>query len=374
MDFDSKICETKLLDELDVVLHTKRQDVLTKISSDEQFKNVIKKELNILFYLKKKNKSSETLPNKLLDRFNELSKSNFVVDETINYSDKFQLLDDINYLSIYIKNIFKVDISDLNKLDTSKVEEVKTEDVNPRQTNNTYSNPFGKFAGTSGINNPFLQMSAQVKLKDDIRNGRVYVYDSKPKIIPVIKKIFFFCLLALGTFVFLTGIFGLAIGQFKNGGIVDGKETYTYLSWTSSLYILLGAGFYYYAYVCYKNVFANGKKNLNENFLYRFEFMGVYFIIFFFVFWYIFDCFSIKYTSRVCIFDSLNDLINANQNIKAELYGFFSCEVLSLVTFFVTLIVIVCGNVFNPKVDKVKVNQLIQQYMDDMSRGTSFGC
>lgn len=230
MDFDPKICETKLLDELDILLHTKRQSVLVKISTDQQFQNIIKKEFNILFYLNKQNKSSQVLSNKLLDRFNELSKCNFVIDQTINYSDNFQLIDDINYLSIYIKNIFKVNISDLNKLDESNVQEVKTDDSNFRQSANTYANPFEKFAGANTNNNPFLQMSAQIKLKDDIKSGKVYIYKSKPKAIPVIKKIFFFCLLVLGMFVFLTGIFGLAIGQFKNGGINDGKETYTYLS------------------------------------------------------------------------------------------------------------------------------------------------
>ncbi|MDE6476586.1 MAG: hypothetical protein K2L48_00005, partial [Mycoplasmoidaceae bacterium] len=270
-----------------IVLHTKSTQILSKIGSNSQLQEIIKKELNILFFLVRKNKSTDVLPNKLLKQFNDLSKINFTYDPKYKPKDSYQLVDDVNYLGVYIKNIFKVDLHNLGKLDTIKVEQAQP-------TNNNARVP-----GAEGIyNNPFLQAPAQMRLQTDIRSGKVYPYKTKPTLILTIKKIMIYVLLVFSISLILTGIFMIACVSIKNG-VVDseGKPQLISTAFSGAMYIVISLFFCYYSYKIYRDVY--DKKRSNDCLKYRFDYNSIFFPIFLFVFYVVFDLFYIRFNGDI---------------------------------------------------------------------------
>ena len=363
MKFDSKAYETKLIDELDIVLHTKSKDVLSKINTSSQFQDVLKKEFNILFYLISKKKSTSVLPKKLLAKFNELSKTEFKINEKYKPTDNYQMVDDINYLSIYIKNIFKVNLHDLSKLDTVKVEE--------QHTTQTRTSSNGSFAANMQ-NNPFLQAPAQMRLQADIRTGKVYPYKTKPALILNIKKIMNFLLLIFSISLILTGIFMIACVSIKDGIIdKDGQQQTIPTAFSGVMYIVIALFFCYYSYKIYRDVYDN--KRTNDCLKYRFDYNSMFFPIFLFVFYVVFDLFYIKYANNVWFFQSFDSFVKANMNVVTQLWGWAVCKIITLVLFAAVVVTIIIAKVYNPKPDTEKLRELLSQYIDEMSRAAGGG-
>lgn len=370
MDINFKEQEHKLLEELDVVLHTKYQPVIDKISIAGPFQDLLKKELNILFFMNKKNNSNSSACKKLLEKFNELSKQEFKIDNFNKINDFDQMVDDINYLSIYIKNIFKVDIKDLNKIDVKPAESVQV--INEKDTQQT--NPYASYMSAMGaaMNNPsfgnaLLEMPARARLQAEIRNGTVFAFESKPKIIPLLKKILaiFLCLFTCS--LLLTGIFITICGSFKNGRTDSGTDETNVLT-NGIMYMLISLMFAYY---CYRFVNeAYSKKIKNDNITYHLTF-NLWLILFFsYLLIFLTDVFTSKYLGHVSFFDSFKFILEDNQNIVIPLWGWFVCDIISLSFFIFILILLIIAKIYNPRPDNKRMEELIKQYVDEMSRAT----
>ncbi|MDE7434047.1 MAG: hypothetical protein K2M43_02935, partial [Mycoplasmoidaceae bacterium] len=153
------------------------------------FQDLLQKELNILFFISKKNKTDLTNANKLVAKFNELSKLDFKIDESYQPTDDDQIVDDINYLTIYVKNIFKVELKDLAKLDVKVAEQQVQQEDAPKPNN---ANPYAAYMGAmasamGGANNPYadalMQGPAMMRVQSEIRSGKVFAYKNKSKVI-----------------------------------------------------------------------------------------------------------------------------------------------------------------------------------------------
>ncbi len=365
MAIDFKVNETKLIDELDILLHTKSNVVLSKISSSQQFQDLIKKEFNILFFLIRKNKSSNELPNKLLKEFNDLSKLDFKIDETYEQNDGYQLVDDINYLSIYIKNIFKVDINDLSKLDVKVEDNQQNNYQQSANTNSNFNSQAAFAAGTFNNQNPFLQASAKMRLQSEIRSGKVYVFKDKPKIMITLKWILIAIFALFTIALILSGVFVFLCNNFKNGKQYNnGTDVMINTIFSGIIYVLMAITFIYYDYRIYLDAF--DKKKANDNLKYRFDYNSMYFLIAIFIFIYIFDLFSNTASGNAWFFSSINTFVDKNPNIVTPLWGWYCSEIICVVLFICLIIAIIVAKVYSPKPDIDKINALLKQYTDEL--------
>jgi hypothetical protein len=192
----------------------------------KQMQDIFEKQINILGFLVRNNKSKDKGLNEIITKYNTLSKKNFTLDVKVFYEDEDVLVDDINYLGIYIRNIYKIDLDALIKGKKADIVQSTVSEV--QQKDRGFANKFGSFAmpgfgsvdGIPNEANPYFISLANIRLNDEIRKGNVYAFQSKPKLIPIFKYLIVaFALLAtLGCI--LVGI-GMILSK---GDMVAGKE------------------------------------------------------------------------------------------------------------------------------------------------------
>ncbi|MDR2823216.1 MAG: hypothetical protein LBV37_01645, partial [Mycoplasmataceae bacterium] len=70
------------------------------------FQVIIEKQLNILNFLESKNSVTKPITPDFIIKYNTITAKKFSIDSKVNYADLGEMVDDINYLEVYIKNIF----------------------------------------------------------------------------------------------------------------------------------------------------------------------------------------------------------------------------------------------------------------------------
>jgi hypothetical protein len=152
--------------------------------------SIIEKQLNILAYLERKHKNKILKSDKLLVTYNQLTNKHFVIDHNIKYEDDEILIDDINYLNVYIRNIFKVDLAALAEGKDAKITVPTVGEAAPKQT--TANNPFpfvmpGVANNLPPDQNPMYTAMANARIQQESMQGKVYLFKTKPKYIPLLK-------------------------------------------------------------------------------------------------------------------------------------------------------------------------------------------
>ncbi|MBQ7749263.1 hypothetical protein IJR75_01490 [bacterium] len=135
-----------------------------------------------MYCLEKKYSKNIDLGNKflvksLIQDYNQKIGKNFVLPLGTRV-DLNNLDDEINYLFVYCRNVFKVDLNELAK--NSNLSKQKTIEID--QANNLLEN--NKQQTFNFGNNTNMKILEQIKL------GKIFIYTSRPKIIPILKKIF----------------------------------------------------------------------------------------------------------------------------------------------------------------------------------------
>ena len=114
------------------------------------------------------------------------------------------MVDYTNYLMTYVRNIFKIDLKTIDKKDLHKVKKIEDKVVKSEgdEVNQAYAagaafgggmGGFGNFDATSPtitIPNPAIQQQAQANVNEKLMRGEVYMFTSKPKVIPIFKLIY----------------------------------------------------------------------------------------------------------------------------------------------------------------------------------------
>lgn len=219
-------------------------------SNNKSFIDLFEKELNILSYLdkteaKKNDLGSKFLANSLVKKYNSLTKRDFVLSKKnllVNGNKLEDLQDDINYLTIFCKNIFKINIDDIfAKVLSGKTSSGVSSTTNNQDninTNSNYafnSNPNPQFSNV--VNNSYIYGLATSRAMSDFSLGKIYVYKTKPRII-LILKIVMFVLLCLSCLASLT----LSIVSIFVNRIPYGKDYVDFL-W-------MGICFFVYSFIC----------------------------------------------------------------------------------------------------------------------------
>jgi hypothetical protein len=150
-----------------------------------------------------------------------------------------EIVDIINYLVVYTKNIYKIDIT------TGKAADIADMSVEESTKNITKEGLAGLFGSGSNVDpamaanakNLFQQGAAQMKVQEDAMQGKVYLYKDKPKIILWVKyfNIAFFSLLTIGL-LSLSIIMFIVNGKIKDD---DGKDVSTIFDGITYLILVL---------------------------------------------------------------------------------------------------------------------------------------
>lgn len=199
------------LDKQIFIQHGKRLQFILNESSPflpylkkESLNKILQSSLNVLYILEHKFVDTKTpaiySTKNLIKKFNKLSTKNFSIEKTSFKLTDNEIIDTINYLPIYCKNIFKVDIDQLIK-DKTNINSNKQGIEQP----NHFKQQYGISSNYENNNILFGDLSqiniteATKKMSSDLKNGNIYLYQNKSKLIPILKLLliiflFFSCL------------------------------------------------------------------------------------------------------------------------------------------------------------------------------------
>jgi hypothetical protein len=156
----------------------------------------------------------------------------------MNYKDSDILFDDINHLTVYIKNIYKFDLDAAiegrqTQVTTPSVSEA-AEPNQPKSFADILPAMFGanagspdQFANVPPEQNPFYQQAANVRIQQEIKSGKLYLFKSKPRIMPFLKVALSLCLFlaAASAIVLAVGLILVAYVQSSGTNLFNGNST-----------------------------------------------------------------------------------------------------------------------------------------------------
>lgn len=400
---DSKKCSKiydKLYSNLRIIFNSK--EILMQLS-DENFKDLILNQVSILNFLEKEIPASYLLKNKNKDNNSEinltaqdfLDKLNTILSSNktflnLNFKSESEIEDEINYLTVYIKNTFKKDLSEFKKTTVNPTETAKAEFA--QNYSNAPRNNFGFMGGPSfsyggdgrNFQDQFYVQMAQQRLQQDIAKGVFYIYKSKPKIIPILKRILGFSAILYGIFTILVLILssissgslfvsrsfliGLGYKQFPN----DNSE-YVFSSVQNSVFMysifmeifVVLIAFYF----AYQMIYAAHK---NENVKYSFGWGYIIFFVLYIIFFIsnIATSFPQSYT-YISYFYGEGYSLNSNNVTLIDCYAaavYIQTAAYSLLGIMLIIAAIAAG--ISPKRDLERIDLKIQEYISEMKSST----
>ena len=215
-----------------IFLSSQTIDLLRK---DENFQKILTNVIGIInfitlhYNLDSKNISHYT------QAFHQITNKNLKFDDSeSSYQNLTDIKDTINYLNVYVLNTLGSSFDQIeSELKKSNENENDVNNLNKESIDNqaineelfkTNDNSFGKTLSDeellrrSGVTmhdvaDQLIQNQAMIYLQRNIRRGKVFVYDSKPKIIPILKYLAF----ALFIIVFILSVASYAILLSQNG-------------------------------------------------------------------------------------------------------------------------------------------------------------
>lgn len=422
---DAKKCEKiydKLYGNLEIVFGSK--EILMQLS-DENFKDLILNQISILNFLEKelptsvllkKNKNEKEIEDRMdakafLDKLNTIlsSSKDFL---NLDFTKESDIEDEVNYLSVYIKNTFKKNLSDFKKNINETPESVKAEFTNSTPNNtsaNSANNPvynnippmgnggmgspmggpgFGPFPfGNGAVGDPnyfqeqMLFQLANEKLRQDINTGNFYMYKTKPKVVPILKKIMgilcvayiLLTLIAVIMSSISSGHLSLSASFLYNMGLnTNGSSlTLSQLSniYYSSIFIQIVAIFLaiYFSYIMLARA-----KNENAKYTFMWQQMIYLFILIFFL---IID--NITSFPQSFVFISYfhgADGSSINAGNESWIGQYESSVYIQTAAYCILGLLIFIGIatlILAPKVDKERMTLKVQEYISEMKKPTS---
>lgn len=214
---------------VDIVLLAPKTVQLLK--TNENFEQIISRAINFVTYYEENYEIPSTNATKFTQAYYSLVNKNVLFDEKFNYADNDEVLDNINYIGVFVKNITGMDWAALeaslktnngvegvsadasNETKTPKEESVDAQRVDASEANNWsnqsnsgYSNQnsynfntnaYGNF-NPNDIAETIIGQQAAAMLNMNILSGKVYQYKTKPVVIPILKY------LLTATFILMT--------------------------------------------------------------------------------------------------------------------------------------------------------------------------
>lgn len=343
--------------------------ILSSHLNEDTFKDIVLKQISILNFIEKKSKISKPQASEYLKQLNQKTNSSFNFQD-LSYKNESDVEDDLSYLDVYIKNIYKKDIKEfLNEGDStkgSKKDEPKKVEYSRRIDPNEKTNTNNQ-NGFPGMNpqqqaafyqeQVYIQM-AREKLGKEIMDGTFYKYSSKPKVIIYLKRALSGLSIALALMSVIQLVFYFlwaGIPYFLPNNNVQEPHTDKVNAFNVITQIIYIGVFVYVAFLLIR-------PTKNENNLYGFNtFIGV--IVLVFLIFYIMDgVLSIRMRFDFQLADPNNQHhVSISDGIKI---GYFVQIGIYAAIFFVTLLCVV----FRPKVDNERIERKMLSLIDEIKQ------
>ncbi len=369
-----------------IFLSSQTIDLLRK---DENFQKILTNVIGIInfitlhYNLDSKNISHYT------QAFCQITNKNLKFDDSeSSYQNLTDIKDTINYLNVYVLNTLGSSFDQIeSELKKSNENENDVNNLNKESIDNqaineelfkTNDNSFGKTLSDeellrrSGVTmhdvaDQLIQNQAMIYLQRNIRRGKVFVYDSKPKIIPILKYLAF----ALFIIVFVLSVASYAILLSQNGKLKilskDNQEvSFGFVSPVPIQQILLGC---IIGIICW-SIIRNIKNDNNKYFL-SWGWM-LFYTLFLLVIalaaqetqillfrYNAFLAELIKVQSNASYLETWKRYVSVFQILQYVCYGIYGT----------LLICVIVGSICNPKKDNARINQLLSQYASEIRNG-----
>lgn len=390
---------------VDIVLLAPKTVQLLK--TNENFEQIISRAINFVTYYEENYEIPSTNATKFTQAYYSLVNKNVLFDEKFNYADNDEVLDNINYIGVFVKNITGMDWAALeaslktnngvegvsadasNETKTPKEESVDAQRVDASEANNWsnqsnsgYSNQnsynfntnaYGNF-NPNDIAETIIGQQAAAMLNMNILSGKVYQYKTKPVVIPILKY------LLTATFILMTILtiisFALLIYTSSRTSLylpVIGSSTFQKATnWASAfpyqmlMFILTTAML----------TFSLVRTNKNDNFKYRFAWIwpAIYLALLLFITFVqsgVNGSIVFNYNEFLSWFlpPSNPDVAAANQHFLVYIETFRGIQLALYGLLALSVVLIVAAALLNPKRDLQRLQELLDQYADDIRYG-----
>lgn len=369
--------------DLDVIVLAKPTLDLLKTNAD--FQHLVSKDITIVQeYEQKYEVTSENLT-RFANAFQSITGKEFIPVSSININDEIETKDTIKYNRVFIKNITHLDFNDIANSLKPQTEKVETQETTKEEasqamaagtvgeSNNNFNN--GYAAGVyNKISNEateqFINQAAVSVLNYHVAKGDVYIFQNKPKIIPILKWI----TIVLYGILFVLNVVALVFSILAKDVIVnkvenDGKQEI--LKWGDIggalpfqiiqlllLAMIIG--------MCIWSIFKSFK---NENQRYKFSWgINLFYILFIFLF----GMLAMGLSKALTIDSQINQIKSWNINNLDAVNNLLICVYINYAIYGILglmVLIIVIGAICNPKRDFARIQQLVQQYANQIRSG-----
>ena len=232
--------EQKLIKSLTFLLNNRQ--CIDYLKKAKDFQDILKNELLILnHFLISQKKNREHVYN-LVDKYNAYCLTNKLsLKDKLTIENEDEMIDYANYLKVYVKNILHFDIDEAiispNKFENIKFSTNDSKISNISESNENWKNVFKQ--NFQSID-PFVLKTAQSRINEKLRNDEIYVFESKPKIVKIIKIIY-----ASLMFLYALAMLFLAIVWFLIANKPTGYNSYVFGYFNPIFLVIFSMSFAY---------------------------------------------------------------------------------------------------------------------------------
>lgn len=356
-------------------------DNLTKIFSNSilvnslnnvSFCDLVVKQISILKFAEEKETKS-TKSKEWLDKLNKLNNSTLTLSN-VNYYSNQEALDEANYIKVYIQNVFKLDLDNLDKAPEQTAEQVNATPYNASNNANPNPNPNAQAFGGMGFNpygpqgsmEQYIAFAANTRFTQEMMQNKFYIYKTKPKAIPIIKVIMGMMILLLTLMIVAKIVLSSIVGDFNIIGTDQKEWTFAFANYnlTSDILFILAGAWLSYTYF---------KKPINENEKFYIDWKRSSFLMILFIFFVIY--YLISYVQLLGI---QSNWVVSNDTTKTLIYATIYLTFAGVGLFFLYIIFyIIAVSCVNPKVDRercaMRLQQIYEEIKNEMSKSGPTG-
>lgn len=349
---------------LDIIfLDSKTTDLLR---SDKNFQEVITNDISIVKYFDNI-ESNSTNSNRFIKSYEMLTNKKFVNNEKINFSNLNDVYDTVKYTNVYLLNTLRTSIEQMDSINKAS-NEANVKDETSREI------PADQFRGgyqsdeeiirNSGytmhdVADQLIMTQANMILSRNIAKGKVYVYNSKPKFIPIIKYI----VMALLFIMFVLSITSFALIASKNGQIKAYNSQNELVSIELNImsyvfqFIFVACVLGFIAYSMFRNF-----KNDNSRYRFSWVMMSFYIILF------LMSTFMFSWNILI---DPIQYEIQASNALAVKYVFTYAANIQIAIFVIIALVIIltVIAAVLNPRKDEKRIMKLLEQYASEIRNG-----
>ncbi len=350
---------------LDIIfLDNKTTDLLR---SDKNFQEIITNDISIVKYFDKIESNSNN-SNRFIKSYEMITTKKFVNNDKLNFSNFNDIVDTIKYTNIYLLNTLRLSIEQIDSINKSNNEaNIKEETSREIPSSNEFQGNYKsdeEIIRSSGytmhdVADQLIMTQANMILSKNISKGKVYIYNSKPKFIPIIKFIVIALLFVM--FVLSIAAFALVAKYGENVEvIVDGNSNLQFFSNSSIasyifqfIFVLAILGFI--SFSMFKNF-----KNDNSKYKFSWGVMSFYIVLF------LMSTFMFSWNILI----NKPNIANPGSNSAHQIFtNAANIQIAIFVVIGLVVIFTVIGAILNPKRDEKRIMKLLEQYASEIRNG-----